>query len=97
LYIGINNLLPYPEAPYQKWFYDLFKSKQFSSFTILEIYKPNADFAREYFESQSIPMRVVNGDVRQASKLFDPHEFDVSMWWHGPEHVEDVDAALKEI
>jgi len=97
LYVGISNLLNNKHAIYQKWFYDLFKSNGFSTFTILERFEPNVDFAREYFKSQGIRIKIVCGDVQQASRLFESKEFDVTVWWHGPEHVENVDAALKEV
>lgn len=29
----------------------------------------------------------VHGDVRNAQDLFEYKEFDVSIWWHGPEHL----------
>jgi len=97
LYVGISNLQGNKFASYQNWFYDLFKSKGFSEFTILEIWQPNVDFAKKWFKVQNIPMKVVEGDVIRAPAYFKEKEFDVAVWWHGPEHVREVEVALHQV
>jgi len=38
LYVGFNRHIPSQGIEYKKWWYDLFVSKGFSKFTILEIF-----------------------------------------------------------
>lgn len=100
LYVGFNRHIPSQGIEYKKWWYDLFVSKGFSKFTILEIFSMNVEFAEKYFIlDRDIDIDVVEGNVLSASKYFKDKEFDVSLWWHGPEHVyeEEIDLALKEL
>ncbi len=46
--------------------------------TILEIDAKNA---------AGLNFPTVVGDVRSAYNLFSPKQFEVIIWWHGPEHV----------
>ena len=51
-------------------------------YTILEIWKPNVMWLlrRQY--------NVIKADVQKMSKL-SLGKFDIVMWWHGPEHLEE--------
>jgi len=49
--------------------------------TILEAFKPNA----EYWRSLGVANKVIEGDVRNFNS---EEKFDVVFWWHGPEHIE---------
>ena len=47
--------------------------------TVLEAYKPNVDFLKSLNK-----WNIIEGDV---SKYKFNKKFDVTFWWHGPEHV----------
>lgn len=64
--------------------------------TILEAWKDNVRFL------QKKGFDVILGDVRECHHLFSPEDFDVTFWWHGPEHIEKGElqialAAIEEI
>ena len=53
--------------------------------TLLEIWPANCD----HYRGNPKVAHVVEGDVRTVDALELPHEqYDVVVWWHGPEHVE---------
>ena len=61
--------------------------------TILEIWPENC----EHYANSDLVAHVVCGDVRDVDNLELPHEqYDIVMWWHGPEHVhgDELEAVL---
>lgn len=50
--------------------------------TILEIWQPNVEMVASQFPD----FRVILGDVRRVATYFEPKQFEVSIWFHGPEH-----------
>jgi len=60
---------------------------------ILEVWPPNVEFIREWNAANGEPLReIIEGDVRELSAK---EEYDVVMFWHGPEHVPKED--LKKV
>ena len=97
LYVGFNQIIPTVGIHHKKWWYDLFSEKGFTKFTILEVFPENVRFAIKYFEEENIPIDVVEGNVLDASEIFKENQFDVSVFWHGPEHLPlpEIDVALQ--
>lgn len=54
------------------------------STTVLEIFPKNIEDLKEDYPY----MEIIQGDVRNISFILKNRKFDVSIWWHGPEHVE---------
>ena len=88
LYVGFNSITPSTGINSKGWFYQMFVDLEFTEFCILEIYKNNVEFADMYFKGRKYPVLVEHGDVLVCDKIFRKKCFDVSMWWHGPEHLE---------
>lgn len=75
LYVGANQDRCYTAKELQRAGWHL---------TLLEIWKENAD----YYRRQGPFEHVMDGDIR----TFETDErFDVSVWWHGPEHLPAAD------
>jgi hypothetical protein len=83
----------------KRWWHDLFSKNGFTKFTILEVFPANVEFAIEYFEEKKIAIDVVEGNILDASEKFKENQFDVSVFWHGPEHLPlpEIDVALQEM
>jgi hypothetical protein len=97
LNVGFSSQIPSQGIEHKKWWYELFKSKGFTDFALLEVFPKNVEFSKEYFSKRNISMKVVEGNVLDSPKFFQKDEFDVSMFWHGPEHLEEkkIDVALR--
>ncbi len=57
------------------------------SHTIIETWKPYADELRAHPKRHLHGIRVLHADVVEWSQTTN-ERFDVVMWWHGPEHVD---------
>ncbi len=99
LYVGFNMIKPMTGMRTKRWWYDLFSKNGFTKFTILEVYSENVNFAKQYFAEREIEIDIVEGNVLDASDIFKENQFDVSVFWHGPEHlpVPEIDIALMEM
>jgi len=99
LNIGFHHLIPKAGIEDKKWWVTLFQDHGFGRFVILEIFPINVEFAKKYFKDRNIGMEVILGDVRHATEYFNRKKFDVSFWWHGPEHVklDELDGVLEEL
>lgn len=53
--------------------------------TALEIYKPYAEVGHVKYKNYNF----INGDVQNIDNFFDVKSFDLSVWWHGPEHIKE--------
>lgn len=51
--------------------------------TLLEAFKPNAD----YYAGHPCFTEVICADVQDIGKVANGREWDLVVWWHGPEHV----------
>lgn len=74
------------------WILDQFPDAQF---TIYEVFPPLIPILKSNPYIQARNISVVCADIR----LFTNDTFDLSIWWHGPEHLErkEVDAALARL
>lgn len=102
LNIGFNCVIPKPKGggiEGKKWWIDLFKKHGFSRFVILEIFPSNVEFSKKYFRDRNVGVEVILGDVLRATEYFNYKKFDVSLWWHGPEHVrlDEIDICLAKL
>lgn len=63
--------------------------------TLLEAYKPSAD----HYEGHEWLKEVICGDVRDIKEIAGGRTWDVTVWWHGPEHVreEELGPTLTDI
>lgn len=57
---------------------------------VIEAFRENADFVRSAYEGRGV--RVIQGDVRGVAGLVGGERFDVSLFWHGPEHLTAAEA-----
>lgn len=58
--------------------------------TVLEIWPPYADELRDDWRVK----HMVVGDVRRLDEIELPEAgYDIAVWWHGPEHVDEKDVA----
>jgi len=99
LYVGFNKVKPMAGYRKKRWWHDIFSKNGFTKFTILEVFPENVKFAIEYFEEKKIAVDVVEGNILDASGIFKAKQFDVSVFWHGPEHLPlpEIDIALQEM
>lgn len=72
LYIGINQI--------REEMLHLFKERDYD-ITILEAWKPNVDALKSKYPN------IIWGDIRDLEKIKLLPQFDIVIWWHGPEHV----------
>lgn len=63
--------------------------------TLLEAHKPFAN----HYEGHPWLEEVIHGDVRDIKKIVGDRLWDVTVWWHGPEHVrlEELETTLTGI
>lgn len=52
--------------------------------TLLEAFKPNAD----YYAGHPWFAEVICGDVQNICEIANGRKWDLVVWWHGPEHVD---------
>lgn len=73
-YIGISQV--------REEMFNLFVKKNYET-TIMEAWQPNVEALRPRFP------KIIQGDIRDLNALKLLPRFDIVMWWHGPEHVEE--------
>lgn len=57
---------------------------------VLEAYPPNAAELIKWNAKEHWFRRIITGDVRDINQLPVEPEYDVVMFWHGPEHIDEV-------
>lgn len=78
LYVGANKR--------RQHFLDWFEEAGYSRIVVLEAFEENYKFMRAV---RSPPCQIVHGDVRRVDDMFAEGAFDVSFFWHGPEHLRE--------
>lgn len=79
LYVGANKR--------RQYFLDWFERAGYSRIVVLEAFKENADCLRADTAGWTGALDIVHGDVREPGCIIG--QFDVSFFWHGPEHLEE--------
>ena len=69
---------------------DLLLRWGYHTIDILEIWEDNVNRLREMNRENRIFRSIIHGDVRDILELIH-EEYDVVMWWHGPEHIPKKD------
>jgi len=81
LYIGANKR--------RQYFLDWFEKAGYDRIVILEAFKENADCLRADANGWTPALEIVHGDIRDPGSI--PGRFDVSFFWHGPEHLKEAE------
>jgi len=76
---------------------DWFLKIGFEQICALEYHNPNVVFFENLYRDNP-KFSIIHGDVRLASMFIDK-KFDISFWWHGPEHIpkSDLKQAFSEL
>ena len=77
LYVGANKR--------RQYFLDWFEKANYQRIVVLEAFKENADCLRQDIDDWTPALEIINGDIRDTASI--PGKFDISFFWHGPEHL----------
>lgn len=91
LNVGFNSIIPSTGIEAKHWWVRLFQDVGVERFAILELFQQNIAFINKYFGQRDFPMEVRWGDARHIRQYYKIKEFDIVLWWHGPEHLVELE------